>query len=205
MSQTLVDRFLWSQPRTVSSKSQGLLAIRHCEKEQNVAGAGAIGRQGSTFLGQASLFWLLEISTTQLKGRNKVEKWAWTALRWRRPPKTHFQNGLEWFQDHAWKLICIETEKYLQGGESLSIKRYLIKAQVFGDHRTLDTTAGSTLDPGAMIFLPFFLSFCLLLFNSSVSLFSLSPYCFIQISQLCAYTGSQGITYTNFHSECVTH
>lgn len=41
--QTLMSRFLWSQQRTLGSNEQGLLAITHCEKEENVAGAGAIG------------------------------------------------------------------------------------------------------------------------------------------------------------------
>lgn len=47
MSQKLMARLLWSQPRTVGNNNQGLLTIIHCEKEQNVAGAGAKGQHFS--------------------------------------------------------------------------------------------------------------------------------------------------------------
>lgn len=73
VSQTLIARWLWSQPRAVGNKRQEL-----CDKEQDVAGERALQKWGSTFLGQTPLVWLLEISTTQCKHRNELEKWVWT-------------------------------------------------------------------------------------------------------------------------------
>lgn len=54
VSQTLID----------CGGSQELLVITNCKKGQYVAGEGAVWRQGSTFLGQTSLLWLLQISTS---------------------------------------------------------------------------------------------------------------------------------------------
>lgn len=54
MSQTLID----------CGASQELLVITNCKKEQYVDREGAMWRQGSTLLGQTSLLWLLQISTS---------------------------------------------------------------------------------------------------------------------------------------------
>lgn len=49
MSQTLIARQRWSQPRHVGNNSQAFLAIRYCEKEQCVAGEGGHVKVGQHF------------------------------------------------------------------------------------------------------------------------------------------------------------
>lgn len=62
MSQTLID----------CGASQELLVTTNCKKEKYVAREGAEWKQISTFLGQTSLLWLLQISTST--GNTEVQE-----------------------------------------------------------------------------------------------------------------------------------
>lgn len=144
---------------------QGVLARMCCEKQWDGAGEGATREVGQNFSGTNILVlgpgnkhniaqpqdWGQEEDMDQRpaqEGENKITPDPQRSL-------THFQIGQEEWTAHCNRLHR-KWESCLQGGENLSIKTYLHKAQV-----CTSQGAGSMLEAALVIFLSLPLSFTL--------------------------------------------